>query len=441
MKFQYTFPPMEEKKLSNGLTLIVVPDHEQDGIVVALQLPIGRFSDPAGKEGVCELTVGLISKGTESFSSDEFASRLENAGATLFSDVGEEHCVYGIRMLASSAQAIFPIFVEMFSRPRFAAEEFQRLQREMVTALQAERIEPSVLATRHFYHELAGKGHPAGRFQTEQTIKKITLADVKAFFGEYCSPEGGLCVVAGDFNADPFGRFATEQLTFWKRSGRKPQVIAPAAQHPAAAVVRLVNKPDLTQTSLAVGQASPGERCPDKNTLLLANHIFGGGNFSSRLMTRIRTSDGKTYGISSQMVSETEFGALLISTSTQNSQLGGVLGSIIEEYRRFCAEGVTADELEKASQFAIGNMAFQLEGIGNIVDKLLWLRFYGRANSYIERFEDIITAIDIESVNTAVRRYFSPDRLIIAAVGKKEAILPQLSSFGPLKQYHFRDTL
>ena len=86
-------------------------------------------------------------------------------------------------------------------------------------------------------------------------------------------------------------------------------------------------------------------------------------------------------------------------------------------------------------------MAFQLEGIGNVVDKLLWLRFYGRPNGYIEHFEEIITAIDVTAVNDAIKKYLSPDGLVIVAVGKKSEVLPQLSSFGEVRQFHFRDKL
>jgi zinc protease len=440
MKFNYVFPPMDEFALDNGLSIICVPDHEQNGLVLALQIPVGRFSDPPQREGLCELTTGLLAKGTETFSPDEFAAKLENAGATLFSDVGEEHCVLGIRMLASSAGEFLPLFIEMITRPRFAQEEFKRHQREMITALQAEAVDTSFLATRHFYSELAGKSHPAGRFQTVESLKCITVEDVLEFFDDYYAPEGSICVLAGDFEASAFKRFAAEQFSLWKRLRRKKSVIAKSiAGQPMSRVVRFVDKPDITQTSLAIGHASPGENCPEKNALLLANHIFGGGNFSSRLMTRIRTADGKTYGISSQIMAEAEFGTFLISTSTRNSELGSVLSSVIEEYKRFCDEGVTPEELDKARQYAIGNMAFQLEGIGNIVDKLLWLRFYNRPNSYIERFEELMTAIEVSSVNSAIRTYLSPERLIIVAVGKKSEVAQQLKPFGTLKHFHFRD--
>jgi zinc protease len=441
MKFSYAFPPMDEFTLTSGLNVICVPDHEQSGCVIALQLPVGRFSDPPEREGLCELTAGLLAKGTETLAPEAFAEKFESAGATLFSNVDEEYSVIGMRMLASSADSLLPLFVDMMIRPRFAKEEFSRLQREMITGLRAEAVDPHFLSSRHFYAELTGGGHPAGRFQTIRSLKKITLNDARNFFDDCFSPQGSLCVIGGDYHRGELKRFAAEQLSAWIHPRKKKGAIAQPVRYPGATTVRLVDKPDLTQTSLAVGHAAPGETCPAMNALLLANHIVGGGNFSSRLMARIRAAAGKTYTISSQLNTETGFGAFMITTSTLNGDLGGVLSGILEEYRRFCKDGVTADELEKARRFATGNMAFQLEGIGNVVDKLLWLRFYGRRNSYLERFEETIAAIDVAAVNDAIRTYLSPDHLIIVAVGKKTEIQSQLKPFGVIRNYHFRDKL
>ena len=441
MTFAYKFPPMNEFTLDTGLTVICLPDHEQGGLVLAVQLPVGRFSDPVGREGLCELTAGLLSKGSRSFSSEEFAERIENAGAAIFFEIGEEHSMIGLRTLASAASSLVPLFVEMVTGPSFAKEEFVRLQREMITAVKAEAVDPSILATRHFYAEIAGRGHPAGRFQTVQSLKAITIRDVEEFFNQYFSPRESFCIAAGDVEHDRLRRLIAEQLSFWKRPMARRALPAPSVRHPRKMVVRLVNKPDSTQASLAIGHAAPGELCTGREALFLANHIFGSANFSSRLMTRIRTADGKTYGVSSQLLSETEFGTFLVTTSTRNNRLAEVAGSIIEEYRRFCSDGVTAGELEKAKRFATGNMAFQLEGIGNVVDKLLWLRFYGRPNAYIERFAESIAAVTIDFVNETIRRHFSAENLIMIVVGKRAEIEPQLKAFGPIRNFHFRDKI
>jgi zinc protease len=438
VNFRFTFPPRDEFELDNQLDVICVPHHEQNGLVAAVQVPAGRFSDPPGLEGLCELTAGLLSQGTETLPAETFAETCENAGATVFTDVGEEYCVLGMRLRARSAPALVPLLAEMVQRPRLAEEEFLRLRREMVTTLRAEAVDPYLLATRHFYAELAGTDHPAGRLETSRSLKKIRPQETKSFFNNHFSPAGSLCVIAGDLDAAEIKELAAAHFSTWRPSpGKKTAVAPPLPPRPAA--VRLIDKPDLTQVFIAAGHACPGERCPEKTALLLANHILGGGNFSSRLTARIRSSAGKTYHVSSQMHTETEFGVLLITTSTQNRKTRDVLDAVIDEYRRFCREGVTAEELAKAKQYAIGNMAFQLEGLGSIVEKLLWLRFYGRPESYIERFEEIISSITLQAVNDAIHRHLSPEKLIIAAAGRRTEIEHQLSPFGAVRCYHFRD--
>jgi len=49
MNSPFVFPPADEFRLDNGLSVICMPDHEQSGLVVALQFPVGRFADPPGK--------------------------------------------------------------------------------------------------------------------------------------------------------------------------------------------------------------------------------------------------------------------------------------------------------------------------------------------------------------------------------------------------------
>ncbi len=434
----YKFPEADEVVLSNGLRLILVADNEQDGFIGIIQFSTGTFSDPPGFEGTVELCTGLLQKGCGQYSAEQFNEKMEYAGASLFSDIGEEHVALGVRMLASKEQEVFPLFWKMISEPVMEQHEFSRLQREMITGLRAEISEPAVLANRHFYRELASREHPAGRFYSIGAIKNITLEGVKKFYRDHFSPSNAVLVIAGNFDPGKFKEHYLSLLLEFKNVNNASSVIASSVGLPRRSV-RLIDKPVLTQSSIIIGHNAPGELFTRKAELALANYILGGGNFSSRLMSRIRSSDGRTYGVSSQIASERYFGAFLIQTSTQNSQVVTVIRSIMDALKEFCENGVEQKELENAKQFAIGNMAFQLEGIGNIAEKLLWLRFYDRANSYIEKFDEMINSISLEAVNETIRTCFFPENLIVVVVGRKAQISKQLKELGPLTSYHYRD--
>lgn len=437
----YSFPLIVEEMLSNGLRLMLAEDHEREGVTIALQMPFGEFSDPASREGTTETAIGVMLKGPASLSPEEFSEKMEYSGASLFTDVGDEHCIFGCKMLARSSDQIIPLFWDMLCNPGFRPRELSRIKREIITGLRAELADAASIANKHFGNVLCGKNHPVGRVQTLRSVGKIGLRHIKFWYHSYISPANAFLVIAGDFQVQ-------EILAKWRRLFESWSSNHCAAQAAAGALpllsgnnIRLIDKKDLSQVSLILGHPVCGELDPFRNELAIANYVLGGGNFSSRLMAHIRSKEGKTYGISSQLSCARNYGIFSIATSTQNDQAASMLAAITEVYQNFSKNGITQEELDKAKQFVTGNMAFQLEGIVNIVEKLLWLKQFGRDISYVERFNERIESITVDTVNRAIRQHLSSPGFAIVAVGKKEEISETLAKYGKVETVNFRSAL
>jgi zinc protease len=155
-------------------------------------------------------------------------------------------------------------------------------------------------------------------------------------------------------------------------------------------------------------------------------------------MSKIRTQAGQTYGISSQLSFHRHNGIFLISTTTRNAELNSVLSGIMNVYTDCIENGITAEELQKAKQFALGNLAFQLEGIGSVAEKLLWLRFFGYDNSRIENHNEIIESLTVEKVNSALKQVLSGTSFVMTAVGRKEEIQNVLEKYGIVRVVNYR---
>jgi len=438
MTFRYSFPPMKEYELQSALRTIWLSDHEQPVLDVTLQLEAGRSSDPQGLEGCAEIMANLMQKGPLSGTHEEHVDAMEQVGASQVLDVGDEHMTVGVRSLRKWAGEVVPRFWETLGGPALEKKEFDRVKREMITALEAEYADPATLAGKHFQSELYGSGHPLGRIATVQSVKRITLEDVRACHDRLVTPRGSCAVVAGDESVERMEEQWKGLFGRWQGGAARPESKVFPADTPACTRVRLVDKPDSSQTTVIMGHPAVRERHEARNALSLGNYVLGGGNFSSRLMQQIRSRTGKTYGIASQLISNRDFGTFLVSTTTQNHQVKDVLSTVMEVYREVTERGVTDEELEKAKQFAIGNLAFQLEGIGNVAEKLLWLRFYGYDNSYIENYPSTISAVDIAAVNSALQNVLACPGFVIAAVGKRSEVEKQLKEFGEVRTVHFR---
>jgi zinc protease len=274
--------------------------------------------------------------------------------------------------------------------------------------------------------------------QTMRSVGGIGIRHVKDWYDSYVSPQNGVLVVAGDFPAGAMLSKLRGLFEPWKKVRSREPVTAGAIPALTGNKIRLVDKKDLTQMSIILGHPCVSELDPLRNEIALANYVLGGGNFSSRLMAHIRSKQGKTYGIASQLACSRAYGIFTIATSTQNSQSQEMLASIVEVYRTFAEKGISQEELDKAKQFVSGNMAFQLEGIVNVAEKILWLKQFNRDFSYIERFNDRIASITLETVNRAIGEYLASKSFAVVAVGRKEEIGPVLAAMGPVETVNFR---
>src|SRR6185295_13897099 len=63
-------PPHRRARLENGMTLLLMEQHEVPLISFSVVIRSGAFADPTGKEGVASITAELLRKGTKTRSAD-----------------------------------------------------------------------------------------------------------------------------------------------------------------------------------------------------------------------------------------------------------------------------------------------------------------------------------------------------------------------------------
>src|SRR5437868_11822692 len=76
-------PPFKKVKLPNGMTVLLMEQHEVPIVSFNFIIKAGAVADPAGKEGLASLTAGLLRKGTRTRSAEQIAAALDFIGGTL----------------------------------------------------------------------------------------------------------------------------------------------------------------------------------------------------------------------------------------------------------------------------------------------------------------------------------------------------------------------
>src|SRR5213083_3418790 len=84
------FPPFREVALPNGMTLLLVENHEQPTLSLSLSFRAGTYYDPPGKEGLSAMVAELLTKGTPTRDAEQLAAEIEGVGGTISASSGDD---------------------------------------------------------------------------------------------------------------------------------------------------------------------------------------------------------------------------------------------------------------------------------------------------------------------------------------------------------------
>lgn len=117
----------EEKKLSNGIPLIIKTSTAQKDCTVRLVIDAESLSNPEQKAGIEEITLKLMKFGSASYSSN-YISSLEYTDSAFFElKAHRDYLEFGFTAPLSSLENICAVFADVFKNPLMDTEDFESL--------------------------------------------------------------------------------------------------------------------------------------------------------------------------------------------------------------------------------------------------------------------------------------------------------------------------
>ncbi len=415
--------------LGNGIDLIVVPRHDLPVAQVVLSLPTGNHDAPIERMGLTELTVELLRKGAGKRTGLQIAEAVDGVGGSLATEVGDETSQITCRVRADDLPLCLELVADLAMRPTFPEPELKQVRTELLASVQELRDEPRGLATAHAAAAYFGEADPRGRSLSERSLALPKRKDLVAFHLARFRPDGATLVVAGDVDA---GRLKTlldrpGGLGGWKRRGPLPDVRR-ALPAPRPLRVRVVDKPDATQTTFLLVGPGIAHAAPDLHPFEYANYILGGGDFSSRLMKVVRADGGKTYGVSSRFETGRDPGTVHIATSTRVAESGRTMKLVLDEVAKLRRDGPTQVELDDARGNLVGELALKLETPEDVARTLLHAHVTGLPPDFVAKVPAARAAVTLADVKQAAAAHLAFETLV--AVGPETQIRPLLSDVG-----------
>jgi len=278
---------------------------------------------------------------------------------------------------------------------------------------------------------LYGRDHPYGKAGSGylDTLKAITLDDIRAFHARYAANRSSLIVV-GDVEPDALVSTVEATLGGWKTTGPATTARPASEIKPAPGVVYLADKPGAVQSVIAVGRRWVDFKAPTYFATLLGNHVVG-DDFLSRLNANLREKNGYSYGCNSNFGYKRTGSAWQVSTKVRADVTTEALKEILGELDGLAKDHpLTDEEISTAKDAESRTFPEAFESPSSIAGLLLTMAEYGLPADYLETYLKKLGDTSDDQIRKAMTDLVNPVERTILIVGDRASIEPKLKAMG-----------
>jgi len=421
--------------LQAGPIAYLVPDHERPLINFTIYIRTGSYLEPAGKEGLAELTGWLLTHGgAGTNSANQLEERLAFLAANLGVSIGDTEGTVGLNLLTKDLDEGLGLLRDVLYAPRFQDDKIILRKSQMLQEMKQRNDESAAIEEREAGFLARGESFFENRYATSNSIAAITALDLEKFHYAWFWPSNFVVGVSGDFNREEMiakleklfaGGPENMEMDHLQPGGTPPAI--PTQFNFAKAGVYLVNKPEVDQGRVTLMLPGIRRDSPDYYACAVMNYVLGGGGFSSRLMGRVRSDEGLAYDVHSRFPGGVYYpGIVSIGFQSKSRTVAYATALCLEELKKMSAEPVSDRELNLAKRSFIETFPRAFATKTAVADALAREEFTGRYASdpdFWRNFRAKISAVTKEDVQRVAQKYLQPDQVVVLAVGNKADIM------------------
>jgi zinc protease len=399
--------------LPNGLTLIVQPEDVSDTISVYGHIRNRpETQEPVGREGINTVLDELLSYGSEKLDRVAFERALDGIGAKERAGVD-----FGVQTLAEHFDAGVALLADNQLRPALPPTAMKIIQGQVAQGVEARSHSPGFLTQRSLRLAMYPKDDPSLRTPTAETVRSLTLDQVKEYYRYAFRPDLTTIVVIGKVTAAQARSTIEKYFGSWTATGPKPPTDLPTAPPNRASVVAVPDDSRVQDVVLLAQNLALTRTDPDYYALSLGNALLGGGFYSTRLSIDLRKNAGLVYSVGSVLQAGRTRGAYLIEYACDPQNVSKAADIAVREVKAMQAKPATADELVRTKASLIRQIPLGEASVDEIAHGLVERADFGlpldeptiAARRYVE--------LGAGEVQAAFAKWMRPDDLVRVTQG------------------------
>lgn len=407
-------------ELSNGVPVYVVESHEFPLVQVDVYWMVNGELATEAERGARRLHGALLRKGgSTTRSPEEVDERLDFLAVNL--SVGGSYA--SLNTLKSNLDESLTILADLLRNPGWDAERLRLEQAQRVEQLAQGNDDADDILRREFAAVFNGRDTHLGRPMTAAMVEGTTAEALESWHRKVVHPGNFVITVVGDTTAEEILPKLEQMLEGWEKGERIPRDDG-GDYAPEPGLYRV--EKDIPQGKFRLAVRAFPENHPDAYVAEVLDHILGSSGFTSRLMKRIRSDEGLTYGVWSRFVETTDAGPRVFmgSSFSKNRTVALTLKLMLEEFERIRTEPVSEAELANAKAALVEAYPQTFDSKASMAAIFADDEWDGRDPAYWAEWRAKIEAVTADDVLRVAKEYIDPEQLTVLLVGKWDEIAP-----------------
>jgi zinc protease len=403
---------VQKFELANGLRLLVKEDHRLPFVEFRAVFQGGVLAETAGNNGITQLTGKMLLKGTTRRSAEDIAKDIESVGGSIDSYGGNNSFGVNAEVLSADFATGLDLLADVLLNPAFPAPALERERQIQLAGIRAQKdhlLQSAALAMRRALFGERGYGLDAQGSET--SVQSIQAADLKTFHQRLAVPNNCVLAIYGDVKTAEVRTAVEKAFGAWKRAAISTLDFG---LWTLDSVKRVTETRDKKQAVLVIGFRGTTIRDAERYPLELLQEACS--DLGSRLFMRIREKLGLAYYVGAQNVLGLAPGYFAFYAGTMPEKAGLVETELLSEAELLRADGLTAEELNRAKAKVIGQRKIARQDLGGFAMTNALDELYGLGYAHTDTEDALYEAVTLEQVKAVARKYLTPGALVIAVV-------------------------
>jgi len=408
-----------EQVLTNGLRIVVKPDHRAPVVVSMVWYRIGSIDEQNGVTGVAHVLEHMMFKGTRTVPPGEFSRLIAAAGGRDNAFTSRDYTGYFQTLQKSELPLSFRLEADRMANLVLSGEE---LAKELKVVMEERRWRTDDRPHAIVYERLMAAALAAHPYRNPiigwmNDLENLSIADVRKFYDAWYAPNNATVVVVGD--VVPQEVFALAEQYFGKlprkaTPPRKPQIEPQQLGLKHLTVKAPAELPYVLMAYRVPRMEKPAEEWEPYAFDMLESVLSG--NSAGRLpetlvkTERVAASAGASY----DGVNRGPAFFYLSGTPVTGHTAAEIEQGLRREVRRVVDEGVTDDELNRAKAQAIAAKVYQRDSMFYQAQQIGWIEMVGFSYKDLDLFIEKLQLVTSDQVRAVARKYLIDDHLTVA---------------------------